>query len=113
MRAVNDTRLENYDPQLRTTLSITEIHRQWIYAFEAKVAWHSEYPCVFHLLPSKLNTKLPQSFYKLVSYRRLLSTVIIEVPRTAQAKNAPMDTTKRKKKSVQERQLTRLKSRKG
>ena len=91
---VNDTDLENYDPQFRTVLSITEIHCQWIDAFESKVAWHGEYPRVIHLLSSMLDTELPQSFLKLLSYRRLLSTIIIKVPCAAHAKNAPMDTTK-------------------
>jgi hypothetical protein len=91
---VNHPHLENYDPQLGTTLSITEIHCQWIYAFEAKVAWRGEHPGVVHLFSSKLNTEMPQSFYELFPYRRLLSTVVREVPRAAEAKNAPMDATK-------------------
>jgi hypothetical protein len=105
---MNDTHLEDNDPQLRTILSITEIHCQWVYAFEATVARHSEYPGVVHLLSINLNTELSKSCYKLFSYRRLLSTVVIEVPRAAQAKNAAMDTTKREEKSIHERQLARF-----
>jgi hypothetical protein len=111
MRAVNDTHLKYNDPQLGTILSITEVHSQRIYTFEAKAAWHSEYPSVVHPLSSKLHTKLLQNIYKLLSYRRLLSTIIIEVSRAAQTKNAPINTTKRKEKSIQERQLTRFKGR--
>ena len=94
MGAANDTDLENYDPQFRTVLSIAEIHRQRIDAFEAKVAWHGKYPRVIHLLSRRLNTELPQSFSKFLSYRRLLSAIIVKVPCAAHAKNAPMDATK-------------------
>jgi hypothetical protein len=90
-----NTHLEDQNPQLGLILAIAEINYQWIYSLKAAVTWHSEYPRVVHLLFSMLNPEIPQSVYKLPSYRWFPSAVVVKVPRAAHAKNTPVNATER------------------